>query len=179
MLAASRCRTVATKVASRRAPECRRIKEADAVIPYRDSSAIRRGGTRASAPSRASPIPLISATRSRDFTSDGPLPRGAGPLRHRSRSDTRSPGGTSSSRSSERRWAGSGRPASSSHSWRVVPVTTFATSRAIVVTPGSRIFRSPSHANPSVKTAFGPSPVARDLAAAHAVNSSSASANSR
>ncbi len=68
---------------------------------------------------------------------------------------------------------GSGSAASSSHSWRVVSSRTFATSRASVVTPGSRMFRSRSHASPSAKTAFGPSPVARDLAAAQSANSSS------
>ena len=43
-------------------------------------------------------------------------------------------------------------------SWLVVSSRTLATSRASVVTPGSRIFRSRSHASPSVKIAFGPSP---------------------
>ncbi len=38
-----------------------------------------------------------SATWSSAFIIDGPLPRGGGPLRHRSRSDTRAPGGTSRS----------------------------------------------------------------------------------
>ncbi len=54
------------------------------------------------------------------------------------------------------------------YSCRVVSVTTFATSRASVLTPGSRMLRSRSHASPPVKIAFGPPPVARDLAAATA-----------
>jgi len=113
------------------------------------------------------------------LTSDGPLPRGTGPLRHRSKSDSRDPGGTSSSRSSARRWTGSGSAASSSHNRRVASSRTLATSRASLLTPGSRIFRSRSHPSPSVKIAFGPSPDARDRAAAHSANSPSASPNSR
>jgi hypothetical protein len=170
---------VASSVAIRRASGWRRISEADAVIPYRASSASRRGGTSASMPSLPSPRALISATWSRYFTTDWPLPRGAGPLRHRSRSDSRAPWGTSGRRSSARRWTGPGSAASSSHIRRVDSSRTLATSRASVVTPGSSTFRSRSHASPSVKIAFGPSPVARDRAATHPENSASASANSR
>ncbi len=170
---------MATSVAIRRDSGWRRISEADAVIPYRASSASRRRGTSASMPSFPSPRPLISATWSRYFATDWPLPCGAGPRPHRSSSDTRAPWGTSGSRSSARRWAGSGSLASSSHIWRVDSSRMLATSRASVVTPGSSSFRSRSHASPSAKIAFGPSPVARDRAATHPENSASASANSR
>ena len=53
------------------------------------------------------------------------------------------------------------------HIWRVNSSRTLATSRASVVTPGTSTFRSRSHASPSAKIAFGPSPVARDRAATH------------
>ena len=48
----------------------------------------------------------------------GPLPRGGGPLRHRSRSDTRDPGGTSSSWSNTYRRPVDSRPSSTAHSRR-------------------------------------------------------------
>ena len=94
----------------RRASGWRRISEADAVIRYRASSASLRSGTSASMPRRASPRPLISATWSRCLTTDGPLPRGAGPLRHRSRSDTRALWGTSGSPRRRRPGPGCGLP---------------------------------------------------------------------
>ena len=58
----SRCRTVASKVASRRPSGCRRSAEASARIPYLASSPNRRCGTSASAPSSASSSPRISDT---------------------------------------------------------------------------------------------------------------------
>jgi hypothetical protein len=108
----------------------------------------------------------------------GPDARGAAPLRHRSRSDTRDPGGTASSWSRMYRWPIVSSPSSTPHSRLAVSSRTFATSRASVVTPGSRTFRSRSHPTPSVKIAFGPSPDVHDRAATHAANSGSTSVKS-
>ncbi len=79
----------------------------------------------------------------------GPLPRGGGPLRHRSRSETRIPGETSGSRSSTRRWTGVSSASSTRYRRCVVSSRTRATSRASVVTPGSSTFRSRSQASAS------------------------------
>jgi len=100
-------------------------------------------------------------------------------LRHRSRSETRSPGGTSSSRSSMRRWAGASSASSTRHRRCVVSSRTRATSRASVVTPGSSTFRSRSQVIASRKIAFGPSPDVHARAATHSASSASASAKSR
>lgn len=108
----------------------------------------------------------------------GPLPRGGGPLRQRSRSEVRDPGATSSSWSSTYRWPLDSRPSSTPHNRRVVSSRIFATSRANVVTPGSNTLRSRSHPTPSVKIAFGPSPDVQERAATHAPNSASTSTNS-
>lgn len=108
----------------------------------------------------------------------GPDARGATPFRHRSRSDTREAGGTSSSWSRTYRWPTVSSPSSTLHSRFVVSSRTFATSRTSVVTPGSSTFRSRSHPTPSVKIAFGPSPDVHDRAATHVTNSGSTEAKS-
>lgn len=59
---ASRNRTVASSVASRRPSGWRRTCEASARIPYLASSANLRAGTNASAPNSAVPKPTTSAT---------------------------------------------------------------------------------------------------------------------
>ncbi len=91
----------------------------------------------------------------------------------------RIPDGTSSSRSSTRRWAGVSSASSMRHRRCVVSSRTRATSRTSVVTPGSSTFRSRSQVIASRKIAFGPSPDVHARAATHSVSSASASAKSR
>lgn len=130
------------------------------------------------APSPASSSAVISATWSSALMITGPLPRGGGPLRHGSRSDTRDPGEISSSWSSTYRWPAGSRPSSTAHSRRVCSSRILATSRASVLTPGNSTFRFRSHATPSRKIAFGPSPDVHDRAATQPTNSFSTSGNS-
>src|SRR6266705_248154 len=87
----------------------------------------------------------------------GPLPRGGGPLRQRSRSEIRDPGSTSSSCSSTYRWPVESRPSSTPHNRRVVSSRTFATSRANVLTPGR-------HPLPELVFGVGELPPLADLA---------------
>src|SRR5664280_3236087 len=108
----------------------------------------------------------------------GPLPRGGGPLRQRSRSEIRGPGGTSSSWSSTYRWPTVSNPSSTAHRRRVVSSRTWATSRVNVLTPGSSTSRSRSHPTASMKIAFGPSPDVHDRADTHPRRSASTAVNS-
>src|SRR6266852_2020590 len=105
----------------------------------------------------------------------GLLPRGGGPLRHRSRSETRDPGGTLQQLVQHIPLTRREQPLqhATQPARRVV-----ATSRASVLTPGSRTFRSRSHAIPSVKIALGPSPDVHERAATQSTNSVSTSVNS-
>src|SRR5229473_3275015 len=64
-------------------PPCRFSCATSAPIPYRASSASRRGVTEASSSTRDNPDPVISATRCSALTICGPDGR-AGPVRHRS-----------------------------------------------------------------------------------------------
>src|ERR1700716_4058711 len=121
---------------------------------------------------------MISWTWSSALMIVGPLPRGGGPLRYRSRSETRLPDDTSNSWSSTYRWPTVNSDSSNVHNRWVVSSFTLVTSRVSVVTPGSSTSRSRSHATASVKIALGPSPLVHDRAVTHARNSPSTSVNS-
>jgi hypothetical protein len=99
---ASSCVTVATSVAIRRSSPCRFSWATFAPIPYRASSASRRGVALASSRTRDRPDPMISATRFNALTICGPDAR-AGPVRHSSGGDTRAPGSTTSNASNAAR----------------------------------------------------------------------------
>ena len=120
---------------------------------------------------------MISATRFSALTICGPDAR-AGPVRHRSSSDTRAPGGTASSASSAARCPAVSAAYSVSHSRCVAASRSRATSLASRDTPGSSTSRSRSHPAASAKIAFGPSPVTHARLPANTASSLSTSAKS-
>lgn len=168
---------MASSVARRRESPCRLSSDALPSIPYRDSSASRRGGI---ADTSTSPIPkaAISCARSRAHFIWGPEIR-TGPRRSRSSSEIRAPGGTDNSESSTACWPVLSRPYRVSHSRLFAVSRTVPTSRARRLAPGSSTRRSRSHPAAASNSDFGPSPVVQARASSHSLSSSRTSAKSR
>ncbi len=138
---------------------------------------MRRCGTPGGSSSCPSPTARISCVRRSAFSRL--RPEGTdGPLRHRSRSEIRDPAGTSSSISRIARCPGVSSWYNVSYSRSVASSRTRATSRAIVVTPGSSTELSRSHPTAAVKMVFAPSPVFHARASIHFARSFSASRKS-